>query len=277
MNDTPASNPEPDTAAMEGGSQPVEAAAQTLPVLGIADDPKLADAIVERLNALINYDPDVRRDIASLLLMRVQVFHHTANHPTIQVGQESDCMPATLGVLGLLNGLCGTIKPMLSTDLEDNAETVERVQQAFPGSTVRQSVSDEHGLTNSTEFAGWGFIASVWEEGQLVRFQRVGAKHKVPGGLPFGESLVHSCNVTLNGHSISVMPGFERFTYDDIVERMMFFNNLGVQDLAAPPPGVVTVTFKHAASEPHEGTLTAGGVITVQEGTIISATRTDGA
>jgi hypothetical protein len=68
------------------------------------DDETLALALIDRLNQLVS-DPAVRADIERLIAQRVPCSSTTAEHPTIQVCGETQ----TLGLLGLLNGLCGTI------------------------------------------------------------------------------------------------------------------------------------------------------------------------
>ncbi len=69
------------------------------------DDESLAKAIIERLNRIIA-DPAIRADVQALLAQRVPCSEATADHPTVQV----DGQTMTLGVLGLLNGLCGTLE-----------------------------------------------------------------------------------------------------------------------------------------------------------------------
>ncbi len=64
---------------------------------GMISDSELADALVERLNAIIQ-DPRVRGDVERLIEERILVSEQTAAHESI------------LGFLGLLNGAVGTIK-----------------------------------------------------------------------------------------------------------------------------------------------------------------------
>jgi hypothetical protein len=66
-------------------------------------DKTLAEVLVERLNELMK-DPAVRNDVAKLFTKRVPCCETTVNHPTLQLGSDG-----TLGLLGLLNGLVGTI------------------------------------------------------------------------------------------------------------------------------------------------------------------------
>lgn len=100
-------------------------------------DSELADAVIERLNALIQ-DPAVRADVGKLVEERVPVGERTAAHPSIQV-QQNIVGDNVLGFLGLLNGLIGTI----------------------PGGRL----------------AGWGYVAAVFDEaGRLERFRRTDAE-----------------------------------------------------------------------------------------------------
>jgi hypothetical protein len=66
-------------------------------------DVELADRIVEFLNQLLQYD---RAAIASLVANRVPCNKALANHPTVQAGFHNGAF--NVGLLGLLNGLCGT-------------------------------------------------------------------------------------------------------------------------------------------------------------------------
>jgi hypothetical protein len=100
------------------------------------NDSELADAIVERLNALVR-DPAVRADVGRLIEERVPVGEATAAHPSIQV-QESAAGGSVLGFLGLLNGLIGTLP--------------------------------------EGRLAGWGYVAAVFDDsGALERFRRTDA------------------------------------------------------------------------------------------------------
>jgi hypothetical protein len=65
---------------------------------------ELADTLVQRLNQLIS-DPDVQEDIGNLSKIQVLASGGTANHPSIQVTPEG-----TLALVGLLNGICGTVQ-----------------------------------------------------------------------------------------------------------------------------------------------------------------------
>lgn len=93
-------------------------------------DSDLADEVIARLNALIQ-DPNIRADLEKLINERIAVSKETIDHPTIQVAADSN----TLGFLGLLNGIVGTI-------------TEGRLK-------------------------GWGYIAAVYDDsGKLERFRR---------------------------------------------------------------------------------------------------------
>jgi hypothetical protein len=114
----------------------------------------LADILIERLNDLC-HDPEVRKDIAKLIEMRVPCTKAMVDHPTVQTqdqtGQEIPLLhevfgPAlakmlegtqgpVVGFLGLLNGLVGII----------------------PDGRLK----------------GWGYIAAVYDDDQnLTHFRR---------------------------------------------------------------------------------------------------------
>lgn len=99
-------------------------------------DAALADEIIRRLNRLIR-DPKVRKDVGRLLCQRIRVSKATAEHPTIQVGPGN-----TLRMVGLLNGVCGTIK--------------------------------------AGKYQGWGYIAAGWSDDErLIRFMRMDKKRQL--------------------------------------------------------------------------------------------------
>lgn len=95
------------------------------------------DELISFLNDLLTVD---RYAVAELLTVRVPCNRAMADHPTVQVqgngAGTTFIAPGShrVGVLGLLNGYCGTI------------DTGER--------------------------AGWGPITVVYEDGALVRFER---------------------------------------------------------------------------------------------------------
>lgn len=94
------------------------------------------DDMIAFLNALLEID---RYAIAELLTVRVLCNQELADHPSVQVsGSEGTTFvrPGTfrVGMLGILNGYCGTL---------------------------------EGGERDS-----WGPISAVYEEGQLARFER---------------------------------------------------------------------------------------------------------
>ncbi len=97
-------------------------------------DSDLADEVIARLNALIQ-DPNICVDIEKLINVRIGVSEQTIAHPTIQVAAESD----TLGFLGLLNGIVGTI--------------------------------------SEGRLKGWGYIAAVYDDANhLTGFRRTDAE-----------------------------------------------------------------------------------------------------
>jgi hypothetical protein len=68
----------------------------------------LADEIITRLNNLCA-DPHVRTALASLIDARVRVRPEVEAHPTIQVVKTAGQANATVGFIGILNGLIGAI------------------------------------------------------------------------------------------------------------------------------------------------------------------------
>lgn len=66
-------------------------------------DLELANELLLRLNKLIQDDDDVRRDVGKLVDAHIPCSKATADHPTIQVGDNS------VGFLGVLNGLAGVL------------------------------------------------------------------------------------------------------------------------------------------------------------------------
>lgn len=71
------------------------------------NDKDFAAEIVERLNKLLESHPEVRKDISALFCKYVSASTETVLHPTLQVSVGGGGM---LGVLGLLNGVTGTVK-----------------------------------------------------------------------------------------------------------------------------------------------------------------------
>lgn len=98
------------------------------------------DELIAFLNSLVAIDPYA---IAELLSVRVVCNKEMAEHPSVQVasgGEKSNMTflaPGTyrVGMLGVLNGYCGTI--------DDGPRK------------------------------GWGPIAAVYDEGKLQRFERI--------------------------------------------------------------------------------------------------------
>lgn len=67
-------------------------------------DTALADRIIAFLNELNALDPE---GIARLVNARVQCNARLAHHPTVQVAGPE---PFAVGMLGVLNGLCGVVE-----------------------------------------------------------------------------------------------------------------------------------------------------------------------
>jgi len=100
-------------------------------------DSELADEIIKRLNALVQ-DPKIRKDIEQLIENRILVGEQTAAHPAIQV-QHNAAGDDTLGFLGLLNGVIGTLP--------------------------------------EGKLKGWGYVAAVFNDAhELERFRRTDAE-----------------------------------------------------------------------------------------------------
>lgn len=101
---------------------------------------KDTDELISFLNSLVEID---RYAIAELLCTRVVCNEVMAGHPTVQVAAGSEKSNVTyiapgqyrVGILGILNGYCGTI--------------------------------DDDGPRR-----GWGPIAAVYDQGRLQRFER---------------------------------------------------------------------------------------------------------
>lgn len=70
-------------------------------------DHKLATRIVRLMNEALELD---YRAIKNLINTRVDCGYKLSNHPTIQVGRRRHFQGYTVGLLGLLNGLCGVHK-----------------------------------------------------------------------------------------------------------------------------------------------------------------------
>jgi len=102
----------------------------------ISED-QCADWLIERLNKLIE-SPALCKDIAQLFTHRIYCCEAATQHPTLQTEVDGTGDRETLGFLGLLNGLIGTIP--------------------------------------SGSKQGWGYITAVWQCGQLVRFERTDKK-----------------------------------------------------------------------------------------------------
>lgn len=70
-------------------------------------DREMSIRLVSFLNDMLAIDPSA---IALLVSHRVPCNTHMAEHPTVQVGSTAGKNASnTIGILGLLNGFCGTI------------------------------------------------------------------------------------------------------------------------------------------------------------------------
>lgn len=70
-------------------------------------DKELASRVIEFLNSALTLD---RRAISNLVDHRVGCNVALADHPTIQVGTDKSNNTHEVGILGLLNGLCGVVE-----------------------------------------------------------------------------------------------------------------------------------------------------------------------
>ena len=66
---------------------------------------EMADLVIERLNEIASHDPMAMKD---LIKSRVSCNERLADHPTVQVHQDRN-HNTSVGFLGMLNGLVGTI------------------------------------------------------------------------------------------------------------------------------------------------------------------------
>lgn len=67
---------------------------------------ELADEFIEKLNEIASHDPEA---MAKLISSRVSCNDQLADHPTVQVGLD-DNKKHRVGLMGILNGLIGTIE-----------------------------------------------------------------------------------------------------------------------------------------------------------------------
>lgn len=89
---------------------------------------QLATRIVDFLNELIAIDPTA---VALLLLNRVPCNSDLADHPTVQVDALPSGTGYRVGLLGILNGLCGTDNRGLgAVAVEIDKDTI-KVRRAF--------------------------------------------------------------------------------------------------------------------------------------------------
>ena len=94
-------------------------------------DKEFATELARRLNAIIDSDPDIRKDVSELLKQRVPASKATVLHPTLQVPLSEN---ATLSTIGLLSGIAGKLPDgkfkdwsLLSTKVDDKSEPGEFV------------------------------------------------------------------------------------------------------------------------------------------------------
>jgi hypothetical protein len=107
----------------------------------MSNESRLADTIIQRLNALLTNDK-TRQDIRALIETRVPCSDDTADHPDIVV-QKSPDGTYQFGFLGLLNGLVGAI--------------------------------------SEGPRKGWGRIAALYDDDdQLIKFERTDPKLEGP-------------------------------------------------------------------------------------------------
>lgn len=70
-------------------------------------DSDLADLLISRLNEMLEH-PGVQRDLSELFEHRIRASEDTQDHPDIQTLEDSNGF-LDVGMLGILNGLIGTI------------------------------------------------------------------------------------------------------------------------------------------------------------------------
>ncbi len=97
------------------------------------------------------------------------------------------------------------------------------------------------------------------EPGELIDLAAPGIEHFFTAPRP-----VPTCEIIVNARP-RVVTG-QRVTFDEIV--LLAFPG------AQAPNVVFSMTYRHAASQPHAGELGAGGAIEVKQGTIFNVTRT---
>ena len=97
------------------------------------------DEVLEFFNEMARVDSDA---LTALCDTRVPCNDTLADHPTVQVGADEDGGDPKVGLIGLLNGLLG-------------------------------AYGSEGGARE-----GWGAFAAVYDEGKVVRFERLEPKEK---------------------------------------------------------------------------------------------------
>lgn len=100
-------------------------------MISMKEDRELAARIVELLNDLLSLDPAA---INMLFRHRVQCNTNTRDHPTVQVLKTKFC--DALGILGVLNGLCGVDKEgwglVTAVYNDDKCTDIERFEVTEP-------------------------------------------------------------------------------------------------------------------------------------------------
>lgn len=76
----------------------------------------------------------------------------------------------------------------------------------------------------------------------------------------------HEYKIVVNGREKSVMS--QVLTFDEVVA-------LAFDPVPTGPEVFFTIAYRHAKSEPHDGTLTDSETVEVKDGTIFDVTQTD--
>lgn len=70
---------------------------------------EFTDELVRRLNVLID-DDDVKNVVVSMIASRIVGAKSLRDHPTIRVRMETDTFYPSVNLIGLLNGICGSVE-----------------------------------------------------------------------------------------------------------------------------------------------------------------------
>jgi hypothetical protein len=99
------------------------------------DTKALADLVIERFNEIAKADPLA---IGALLETRVPCSKAMADHPTVQVHQKEGA--ATVGMLGIINGIVGVIEAgprkgwgYVAVELDDDGKLIRFVRTDLAG------------------------------------------------------------------------------------------------------------------------------------------------